>query len=300
MQSVIALGFFDGVHLGHAALLAAVRKRADALGLRAVALSFDIHPDALVRGRPMPLLSTAAQRERLLLDAGMDEVQLLHFDAAFMHMPWQTFLDDVLIRRFSARHLVCGDDYRFGDRGAGTAQLLAKACADRGVGCDIVDKVALDGVTVSSTHIRELLLAGDAGQAARFLGRPYRLTGRVVHGNGLGRAWGTPTANLLPDPSLLLPKRGVYITRALCAAGDYAAVTNVGTRPTVDGQGVRVEAWLPDFDGDLYGQDISLDFYAYARPERKFDSVQALREEIMKNAEQARAFFAARAEREEP
>ena len=138
--------------------------------------------------------------------------------------------------------------------------------------------------------IRRLRTA--AGLSQESLGERIGISGQAVS------KW--ETADSLPDPSLLLPKRGVYITRALCAAGDYAAVTNVGTRPTVDGQGVRVEAWLPDFDGDLYGQDISLDFYAYARPERKFDSVQALREEIMKNAEQARAFFAARAEREEP
>ncbi len=298
--SVIALGFFDGVHLGHAALLGTVRARADALGLRAVALSFDTHPDALVHGRAVSLLSTPARREQLLLAAGMDEVRLLHFDEAFMNMPWQTFLDDVLIRRFCARHLVCGYDYRFGARGRGTAELLAAACAERGLGCDVVEKVALDGITVSSTHIRALLCAGDAAGAARFLGRPYRLTGRVVHGSALGRTLGTPTANLIPAPELLLPGRGVYITRARCAAGDFAAVTNVGVRPTVEGDDVRVEAWLLDYEGDLYDREISLDFYAYLRPEQKFDSVQALRDEIIRNADQARAYFGVRAERKEP
>ena len=299
--SVIALGFFDGVHLGHMALLRTVRARADALGLQAMALSFDVHPDTLVRHMSAPLLSTPSQRERLLLEeGGMDKVQFLHFDEAFMNMPWQTFLDEILIRQFAAAHLVCGYDYRFGARGQGTAQALAAACRARGLGCDVVDKVELDGITVSSTHIRALLSAGDAAQAARFLGRPYCLTGRVVHGNGLGRAWGTPTANLIPAPELLLPKRGVYITRAWCAGGDYAAVTNVGMRPTVDGGETRVEAWLLDYDGDLYGQEIALDFYAYLRPERKFGSVEALRDEIIKNAGQTRDFFSARAEKEEP
>ena len=299
-SSVIALGFFDGVHLGHMALLRTVRQRADALGLPAVALSFDTHPDALVRRTAVPLLSTTAQRERLLRAEGhMDEVRFLHFDEEFMNMPWQTFLDEILIGQFGARHLVCGYDYRFGAGGAGTAELLAKACAERGLGCDIVDKVELDGITVSSSHIRRLLAAGDAAGAARFLGRPYCLTGRVVHGSALGRTMDTPTANLVPEPALLLPKRGVYITRARCAAGEFAAVTNVGTRPTVDGDGVRVEAWLLDYAGDLYNREIELDFYTYLRPEQKFGDLQALRDEIIKNADQARAYFIARAEREE-
>ena len=292
-SSVIALGFFDGVHLGHMALLRTVRQRADALGLPAVALSFDIHPDALVRRTAVPLLSTTAQRERLLRAEGhMDEVRFLHFDEEFMNMPWQTFLDEILIGQFDPANLLI---YNNGD----PAELLAKACAERGLGCDIVDKVELDGITVSSSHIRRLLAAGDAAGAARFLGRPYCLTGRVVHGSALGRTMDTPTANLVPDPALLLPKRGVYITRARCAAGEFAAVTNVGTRPTVDGDGVRVEAWLLDYAGDLYNREIELDFYTYLRPEQKFGDLQALRDEIIKNADQARAYFIARAEREE-
>ena len=299
-SSVIALGYFDGVHLGHMALLHTVRRRADELGLRAVALSFDNHPDALVRRTSVPLLSTAARREQLLRDEGrMDDVRFLHFDEEFMNMPWQTFLDEVLIRQFHAAHLVCGYDYRFGAKGAGTAEKLSEACASRGLGCDIVGKVELDGITVSSSYIRELLAAGNCAQAARFLGRPYCLTGRVVHGSALGRTMDTPTANLVPAPELLVPKRGVYITRARCDAGSFISVTNVGIRPTVAGEGVRVEAWLMDYDGDLYGQEMALDFYTYLRPERRFEDLDALRNEIIKNAEQARAFFNTCAESEE-
>ena len=298
--SVIALGFFDGVHLGHMALLRTVRRRADEKGLRAMALSFDTHPDALIHGGEVRLLSTTAQRERILRTEGrMDEVRFLHFDRAFMNMPWQTFLDEVLIRQFGAGHLVCGYDYRFGARGEGTATLLKEACEARGLGCDVVDKVTLDGITVSSTYIRTLLAAGEAGRAERFLGRPYCLTGTVVHGNALGRTLGTPTANIAPAPELLLPKRGVYAARVRCAAGEFTAVANVGVRPTVAGEDVRVEAWLPDFAGNLYGQEIELDFYAYLRPERKFDSVDALRDEIIQNADQARIYFDSRAEQEE-
>ena len=282
------------------ALLETVRRRADEAGLRAVALSFDVHPDTLVRGEQVQLLSTTARRERILRTEGrMDEVRFLHFDSAFMNMPWQTYLDEVLIRQFGAARVVCGYDYRFGARGEGTAEKLAEACELRGLGCDVVGKVTLDGITVSSTYIRALLAAGDAARAARFLGRPYCLSGRVVHGDALGRTLGTPTANVAPAPELLLPKRGVYAARARCAAGEFTAVVNVGVRPTVNGGDVRVEAWLPDFAGNLYGQEIELDFYAYLRPERKFDSVDALRDEIIQNADQARAYFDSRAEREE-
>lgn len=296
--TVIALGFFDGVHLGHAALLRQARKRADTLGLQALALTFDTHPLALIRGASAPLLSTAAQRERILREH-MDEVRFLHFDGDFMRMPWQRFLDECLIGQFRAAHLVCGYDYRFGAMGEGTAALLAEACGTRGVGCDVVDRVALGGVTVSSTHIRALIAAGDVARAADFLGRPYALTGRVVHGEALGRTLGTPTANIEPAPELLLPKRGVYITRARCATGAFPSVTNVGVRPTVDGRSIRVETWLLDYDGDLYGVPVELEFHRFLRAEQKFDSVQALRDEIIRNAGQARDYFA-RAESEEP
>ena len=296
--TAIALGFFDGVHLGHAALLRRTRAHADAQGLRALALSFDVHPQTAL-GRPTPLLSTPAMREALLRgEFGMDAVEFLHF-AGLMRMPWRQFFDKVLLGQYQARQLICGYDYRFGAGGEGTAQALAALCAERGIGCEIVPPVRLDGTVVSSTHIRGLISRGEGAEAARFLGRPYRLTGTVVHGSGLGRKLGTPTANL-DAGELLLPGRGVYITRALVGDAAYAAVTNVGARPTVDGEALRVESWLPDFDGALYGAALALDFWEYLRPERKFDSLEALRAEIVNNAEQARAYFAARAESEEP
>ena len=297
MQTAIALGFFDGVHLGHAALLRRTRALADAQSLCALALSFDVHPQTAL-GRPTPLLSTPAMRERLLRDTfGMDAVEFLHF-AALMRMPWRQFFEEVLLGRYHARQLVCGYDYRFGAGGEGTAQKLAEICRERGVGCEIVPPVTLDGTVVSSTHIRKLIARGEVEEAARFLGRPYRLTGTVVHGSGLGRTMGTPTANLDPG-ELLLPGRGVYITLARVGKTACPAVTNVGVKPTVGGEELSVESWLPDYDGDLYGRELALDFCRFLRPERRFDAVEALRAEIVNNAEQARAFFAARAESEE-
>lgn len=295
--TAIALGFFDGVHLGHAALLRKTRALADAQNLRALALSFDVHPQTAL-GHPAPLLTTMALREALLRDEfGMEDVEFLHF-AALMRMPWRQFFEEVLLGQYQARQLICGYDYRFGAGGEGTAEKLAALCRTRGVGCEIVPPVTLDGQVVSSTHIRKLISRGEVAEAARFLGRPYRLTGKVVHGSGLGRTMGTPTANLDPG-ELLLPGRGVYVTLARVGEIACPAVTNVGTRPTVGGEAVSVESWLTDYGGDLYGRELTVDFCQYLRPERQFDSVEALRTEIVKNAEQARAYFTARAESEE-
>ena len=295
--STIALGFFDGVHLGHAALLRRTRTLADAQDLCALALSFDAHPQTAL-GHPTPLLSTPAMREQLLREEfGMDAVEFLHF-AALMHMPWRTFFEEILLGQYRARQLVCGYDYRFGAGGEGTAEKLAALCRERGIGCEIVPPVTLDGQLVSSTHIRKLISRGKVAEAARFLGRPYRLTGTVIHGSGLGRTIGTPTANLAVG-ELLLPGRGVYITRVFVGDDAHTAVTNIGTNPTAGGEALSVESWLPDYAGDLYGKELAVDFCRYLRPERRFDSMEALRNEIVKNAEQARAYFAARAESEE-
>lgn len=297
--NVIALGFFDGVHLGHAALLRQAKDRAQALGVSALAITFDTHPQTLLRGTPVPLLTDCRERERLMrICCHMDKVIPLPFDREMMSMPWEDFLRSVLLEQLHAAWLVCGEDFRFGYRGEGNALLLAEACRKLGIGCDIIPKIELDGAPVSSTAIRRALAEGNAACARRLLGRPYRLTGTVIHGAALGRTLGFPTANLQVGAARVLPRNGVYITRAVTAAGTFPAVTNIGCRPTVDGQTRTVEAWLLDYEGDLYGEEISLDFYDFLREERKFDNLFALQEEIMDNARQTRAYFAALPETE--
>lgn len=289
-KTVLALGFFDGVHLGHAALLRACRSMADALRCRAGVVTFTGHPDALVSGAAPGLINTQADRERLLLGCGMDLVLPLAFDRAMMEMPWQAFLN-MLVRDHGAAGLVCGYDFRFGKDGGGNSRLLADACRAAGLPCTVVPEQRLDGVTVSSTYIRTLLEAGEMERAVRFLGHPHVLTGQVVPGRGLGHTLGFPTANLAPPPGLLIPKLGVYACQALLDGRAYPAVTNVGTRPTVDGQGVTVEAWLPNYTGTLYGKTVTLCFCAFLRPERRFASVSDLQAEVRKNAAQTLDFF---------
>ena len=289
--TIYALGFFDGVHLGHAALLTACRELADRLGRKAGVVTFCDHPDTLVLGKTPALISTLPDRERLMKEQfHMDTVAALPFDEEMRAMPWQDFLE-MLIRDYGAAGFVCGEDFRFGARGAGSAELLRRACADRGFPCAVVPQLKLDGQVVSSTYIRGLIEEGRMETATRFLGHPYLLTGRVVHGHQLGRTLGIPTANLRLPEGLAAPKFGVYACRARVDGTEYLAVTNIGHRPTVNGTGITVEPWILDFAGDLYGREITLEFYYFLRPEMKFPNLDALQQEIRANAAETRRYF---------
>lgn len=290
-QTIYALGFFDGVHMGHGALLRACRDLARETGLRAGAITFAEHPLALVQGRSPGLISTVEDRKMLMRSLyGIENIIVLPFDRQLMTMPWQTFFK-MLLSRYQAGGLVCGHDYRFGNRGEGTPQLLQAACLEAGIPCLVVPEQRIDGITVSSTYIRSLLQAGDMARTRKFLGHPHLFTGTVVPGKHLGHTMGFPTANLLFPGGMLCPKKGVYATVAVIGGQRYMAVTNVGDRPTVGGGYTTVEAWILDFSGDLYGRSVTLEFHKYLREERKFDSLEALRREIQKDAESTKEFF---------
>ena len=289
-KTIYALGFFDGVHLGHQALLGACRALAAEQGCKAGAVTFDGHPDTLIRGTVTPLINTPADRMRLLEKAGMETIITMPFDRTLMTTPWQVFFQ-CLVERYGAAGLVCGHDFRFGYRGEGDARKLKTACEELGMPCIIVPQQSVDGIRISSTHIRQMLENGNLEAAIRFLGHPHLLTGEVVPGKQLGRTIGIPTANLHLPPELLVPKFGVYACLVRFGGKTYPAVTNIGTRPTVNGGGVTVEPWILDFSGDLYGQQITLEFHKFLRPEMKFPSLDALQAEIRKNAEETREFF---------
>lgn len=289
-KTIFALGFFDGVHLGHQALLEACRELAAELNCKAGVVTFLGHPDELVSGSKTPLINTPHDRKRLLKHYGMETVVELPFDEALMKLSWQDFYR-MLRTEYQAAGLVCGEDFRFGFRGQGNAQLLKQVCTADGIPCTVIEQQLLEGIAVSSTHIRGLLQCGDVEQAEKFLGHRHIFTGTVIKGQQLGRKLGTPTANLsLPEELLCLPF-GVYICRAKGEGIDCPAVTNIGTRPTVKGETVTVEPWLLGHEGDLYGQELTLEFYRYLRPERKFPSLAELQAEIIKNGEQTRKFF---------
>ncbi|MDR0889489.1 MAG: riboflavin biosynthesis protein RibF [Oscillospiraceae bacterium] len=294
MKRVLALGFFDGVHLGHGALLRRVRQLADKLGLPAAAISFDTHPDNLVSDAQIALINSPQDREYLMKRRyGMDEMLLLHFDRARMQQPWQDFVEETLLGEFHAAHVVCGEDFRFGARGEGTPEKLALLCAKAGVGCDCIGQVKLGGTPVSSTLIRTLLSQGELSKANRFLGHPHTLSGEVISGRHIGRTIGIPTANLKLEPQVLLPRSGVYAAQASFNGMQHPAVVNVGVCPTVGGEHFGVEAWILGYNGDLYGQTLRLSFYEYLRAEKTFPSLEALKAEIIRNAEQTQRIFAA-------
>ncbi len=293
-RKVIALGFFDGVHMGHGALLRTVAERAKALDAAPCAFTFDRSPAAALTGKAVPLLSGVGDRERLMHELyGIREVIVAPFDV-MRQMDWQDFVVQYLQKELGVVHVVAGHDFHFGYKGEGNPQRLTEKCRELGIGCDIIPKVEINGFTVSSTYIRTLVQEGKMERARWFLGHPHTLSGPVVHGSELGRTLGTPTANLLVPEGVIAPGFGVYATRVRLSDGEHFAVTNVGVRPTVntDRNAVTVEPWILDYHGDLYGQEIRVEFYARLRPERKFPSVQALRDAILENARQTRDYFA--------
>ena len=295
-RRVIALGFFDGVHLGHGALLRRVAERSKELDALPCAFTFNQSPAAALTGQVVPLLTGVDDRTQLMRELyGIREVVVAPFEV-MRQMDWQDFVEQYLQKELGAVHVVAGHDFHFGYRGEGSPQRLADKCARLGLGCDVIPKVELDGVTISSTHIRTLVEAGELEQATRFLGHPHMLSGTVVHGNEIGRTLGSPTANLPVPQGVIAPGFGVYATRVVLPDGARPAVTNVGVRPTVSsaGQAVIVEPWILDYRGDLYGRDIRVEFHARLRAERKFPSLQALRDAIGENAAQTRAYFAAK------
>ena len=289
-KTIYALGFFDGVHLGHQALLTACRHLATETRKTAGVVTFADHPDTLVTGLTPLLINTAEQRQRMLESFGIRHIRVLPFDEKLMNMPWQLFLEDLMEK--GAAGFVCGDDFRFGFRGEGNARLLADFCRERGLPWAVVPAQSLDGIRVSSSHIRKLLEDGEMAQAVRFLGHPHMITGTVVAGRQLGRTIGIPTANIESPAGVVYPKHGVYGCKAVVDRQEYLAVTNIGNRPTVGGHHVTVEAWLLDFEGELYGKELSLLFYEFLRPEEKFDSLTQLQAEIQKNAQKVRKIFA--------
>ena len=291
---VLALGFFDGVHRGHAALLRQAVLVSEREGIPSAVMTFDTHPDTLVRGEPVELINSAPDRAWLIRHYfHIDRVEFFRFTEDTMRTPWRTFLDSIR-SELGAVHFVVGYDFRFGWRGEGTAALLRDYCRENALGCDIIDPVVLDGITVSSTYIRGLLKAGNMREAERFMGHPHILSDMVRHGRALGRKLGAPTVNMRFAPGVLVPRYGVYAARAHLHEGVFAAVTNIGVRPTVSSDNtVSVESHLLDYSGNLYGRPVLLEFVEHIRDEIAFSSVDELSAQISADTERARSILEA-------
>ena len=286
-KQILALGFFDGVHIGHQALLKECCRMAKENNCAAGVVTFDNHPVGVITGTFPGLVCTLRDRKTLLHQYGMDQVTVLHFDHLMRSVTYAHFFR-TLVEKYNAAGFVCGEDYRFGAQGRGNAQTLQELCRNAGLPCTVVPRQTLDGNAFSSSLIRSFIETGHMSQAVRYLGHPYLLTGTVVHGHQLGRKLGIPTANLMLPKELIVPKFGVYACVAQVDGKRYPAVTNIGTRPTVAGIGITVEPWILDYEGDLYGREITLEFYCFLRPEQRFSTLEALQQEIRRNAQDAR------------
>jgi riboflavin kinase/FMN adenylyltransferase len=285
----VALGVFDGVHLGHRAILGTAVSRARAGGLEAWACTFDRHPMEVLQPERAPaLITTLGERLALIADTGIDGTVVLAFTRQLAAIEPEAFVKDALLGRLRARQIVVGYNHRFGRGARGDARLLAELGQRLGFEAHVVPPLAVDGVPVSSSEIRVALQSGDVEAAARFLGRPYALEGIVSAGAGRGRTLGFPTANLDPDRAVLVA-HGVYGCRARVEQRYFGAVVNVGVRPTFGETTLAVEAHLLDFAGDLYGRPLRLEFLARLRDERRFASVDDLRAQIARDVESARA-----------
>jgi len=279
----VTLGVFDGVHLGHRAILDEVVTWARALGGEAWAITFDNHPDSVLRGAAPPAILTFEHRMRLFEACGLDACWILHFDDEIRRLPAETFVARLFVERLAAAGVVLGEGAHFGKEGRGDTRLLREIGLRLGFETRVRPVARVDGVAVSSTRIREAVRAGNLDAARGMLGRPFSVLSPVVRGDGRGRTIGVPTANLGGGLELL-PPRGVYRTSAVVSGIAYPAVTNVGTRPTFredgDARRVTVETHLLDFAGELLGNTIEVLFLEKLRDERAFASVEALVHQI--------------------
>ena len=293
-MSVAATGFFDGVHLGHQKVVRAVCAKASELGVESQIVTFWPHPRSVLQQEAydLRLLTSLQEKERLFRSLGIDMITVLDFTKEFSKLSTEEFLKQYLVDKCGVTHLVIGYDHRIGHDSEDQAQMM-ETCRRCGIEAVRVEEFELDGQVISSTKIRKLLERGNVRQAAEFLGRKYSLTGVVVMGNHLGRTIGFPTANLgLYDPLKLVPGNGVYAVDVYLRKEKYKGICNIGVRPTVNsGKHISIETHILDFDEDIYGLDLVLEFAGRIRDEVKFPDLQALKLQLEKDKADSLKYF---------
>jgi riboflavin kinase/FMN adenylyltransferase len=288
---VLTIGSFDGVHRGHRAILDAVVSRAKTIGGTAAVLTLRPHPREFFSPEHAPsLLTHTAKKLELFEQAGIAAMFFLRFNAEVAALEPERFVAEILADRCRAKAVVVGHDFRFGKNARGDFELLQKLSGQHGFSVEQIPPLLMDGERVSSTLIRERLLLGDLEKAEAFLGRPYSVVGKVVHGRHLGRTLGFPTANIQPHHSAI-PAQGIYICEAKLGTSIHAAAVNIGIAPTIRHEDLTIEAHLLDFSSDIYGKEIELIFHKRLRSEEKFPSIEALTAQIQRDVEETRRFF---------
>ncbi len=277
-KSVVTVGSFDGLHVAHRMILRTLVEKASALQSRSVLITFTPHPQEIVGKRKVELLTTEDERLRMISEAGIDEICVIKFDRDFSLVTAEDFLVKLVLEKIGMHELVLGYNHTFGRGAQGTVEFARKVGEKVGFGVDFINAVLIDDEIVSSSTIRRMLRNGNLSLANRMLGRSYSLEGYVIRGDARGRLLGYPTANLkLVDERLLVPAYGVYIVEAEVEGGKFAGLASIGVRPTFEDEGVpMVEVWLSDFDRDIYGKRMNVNFVHRLRDEMKFDSAEQL------------------------
>jgi riboflavin kinase / FMN adenylyltransferase len=289
VKTAVTIGFFDGVHRGHQAVISRTVEVARTDGLTPVAVTFDRHPREILTPGTAPRLLTTLERKAALIEPlGIDELVILEFTEDFSTWSPERFVNDVLVSGLSSAHVVVGANFTFGHKALGNIHTLADFGAERGFFVEPQGLLTIEGRRVSATSIREALSAGDLSWPETALGRKYAVEGAVVRGAGRGASLGFPTANLHIDPRLLLPSDGVYAGRAAVDGRTHTAAINIGTNPTFGQEPLRLEAFLLDFEGDLLGRDMTVEFWARLRDELRFESAEALAEAIRNDVARTR------------
>lgn len=288
--TVVTVGTFDGVHQGHWAVLQEIRRRAEATGRRSVLVTFDPHPLRIVRPEHAPpLLTTPVEKKEILAESGLDYAVFLSFTEALSRYGPRRFVEEILVARLGMKELVIGYDHGFGRDREGSPEMLRRIGRELGFAVDVVHPVEAGGSAVSSTRIRGLVSEGEMREVASALGRLYSIRGVVVRGDGRGRDLGFPTANLrLSSGDKLVPPEGIYAVRGVLRRGTWTGALHLGPRPTFKGSPPSIELHLIDFDADIYGEEVRVDFVEYLRPIEPFTTVQALVDQIRADVERAK------------
>lgn len=275
----IALGFFDGVHIAHQKIIKSAVDFANENSLTPIALSFDKSPLEILCPEKVRYITTLEGKQEIIEKLGA-KAEFLTVSKDLLNMSPEDFIEKILVNKYNAKHIVCGYDYRFGKGGKGDTKLLCEMGEKLGFTVEILDCEVLWGEKISSSRIRELISEGNIESANELIGRNFSLSGEVCEGKHLGRKLGFPTANVFFGKHTIIPKNGVYKTIVTVEGNSYPAITNTGINPTVGGEALRTETYIPDFEGNLYGKKINIEFIGFIREEKKFDNIEELKKQI--------------------
>ena len=290
-ETVVALGNFDGVHLGHQEIIRRTVESARAAGLASAVFTFSNHTSTVLPGmEPVKNILYEEEKIKIIEEFGIDYMIDIPFTEEILSMSPESFIKDILVDILHIREAYCGFNYSFGHKARGTPAVLMEQGLEYGFGIHVQEPYMIDDKVVSSTWIRQLISEGRMEEAARLMGRMYAIAGEVIVGNRLGRTIGFPTCNLIVDETMITPPNGVYISMCTCKGNRYHAVTNVGNKPTIGSYAKNIETHIFDFDDDVYGERIRVEFIRHTRAERKFGSVEELKEQIERDSIDARVY----------